>query len=74
MKEERNELREKFGDLVLKEETSWNQKVKVIGVREWDGNSKLFHRIANSKKGNKMICKLEREDGSFIERERERKK
>lgn len=30
---EKRELREKFGDLVLKEEISWNQKAKVRGVR-----------------------------------------
>ena len=65
----RRELRKKFGDLVLKEEISWNQKAKMKGVIEWDGNSKLFHRIVNQKKTNKMIYKLEKEDGSVVDSE-----
>ena len=63
-------LREKFGELLLKEEISWNKKAKVRGVREWDGNSKLFHlfrRVVNSKKVNKMNSKLEKEDGCIVE-------
>lgn len=64
-------MREKFGDIVRKEEISWNQKAKMKGVRECDGNSRLFHRIVNNKKVNKMISKLEREDGSIIEGEDE---
>ena len=68
---ERRELREKFGDLVLKEEISWNQKAKIRGVREWDGNSKLFHWVVNNKKVNKMISKLEKKDGSILEGEDE---
>ena len=68
---ERRELKEKLGDVLLKEEVSWNQKAKVKGVVEWDANSKLFHRIINQKKVNKLICKLEKEDGSIVEEENE---
>ena len=50
LKNEILELRERFGDLVYKEEISWNQKAKVKRIREWDGNSRLFHRIVNNKK------------------------
>ncbi|KAM7498116.1 hypothetical protein LguiA_022530 [Lonicera macranthoides] len=69
LKKERQDLREIFGELVLREEISWNQKAKVRGVREWDGNSKLFHRVVNNKKINKIISKLEKDDGSIVNSE-----
>lgn len=36
-------------------------------MRDRDGNSRLFDKVANGKKVNKLICKLEREDGSIID-------
>lgn len=40
-------------------------------MREWDCNSRLFHRIVSCKHVNKLIIKLEKEDGSIGEREEE---
>lgn len=55
VKMERRDLKAKLDDLLHKEEISWNQ----------NGNSKLFHRIVSQNKMNKMITKLERQDGTI---------
>ena len=55
LKIERAELKGKFEGILMQEDISWNQKAKIRGVREWDGNSRLFHRIMSQKKVNIMI-------------------
>ena len=58
-------------ELIVKDEISWNQKVKVKGVIEWDNNNKLFHRIASGRKANKLINKLENLNGEVLQTEEE---
>ena len=67
LSEERRGLKVRLEDLIKKEEISWNQKVKVKWVKEWDNNTKLFHRIASGRRLNKVLNKIELENGDLLE-------
>ena len=70
LRKERCDLKNTLEDLILKEEISWKQKARVKWVREWDNNSKLFHKIVNMKKGSKLIKNLEKDNrGNFGRRD-----
>lgn len=69
--ENRRVERRKLEETILREQISWNQKVKIKGVTEWDNNSKLFHRAASRRKANKVINKIEGSEGSVLYSERE---
>uniref|UniRef100_UPI001C12DBAE hypothetical protein n=1 Tax=Proteus mirabilis TaxID=584 RepID=UPI001C12DBAE len=47
------------------------QKMKFKWVSEWDYNTKLFHRLVNSRSTSNAITRLEKEDGSALEDQNE---
>ena len=59
-------MKDKLEKLILKEEISWRQKARIKWVWEWDNNSKLFHKVVNFRKGNKLINKLEKDNGNVF--------
>ena len=69
LRKERWELKDNLEKVILKEEISWRQKARIKWVREWDNNSKLFHKIVNMKKCNNLINKLEKDNGKILEEE-----
>lgn len=44
-RKERWNLRKRLEELILREEISCNQNVKIKVVAEWDNYLKLFHRM-----------------------------
>lgn len=42
-------------DLLFKEEVHWRQKARIMWVKEWDCNSKYFHRVPNVRINRKFF-------------------
>ena len=55
---EMGRIRDELEKATLLEEICWRQKSRVLGVREGDRNTKIFHRIANSHKRVNSIDRL----------------
>ena len=68
---ERRRLMDMLEDVILKESIAWKQKMKLRWIKEWDNNSRLFHILVNNRRNKNAISRLEREDGSFLEDQRE---
>ena len=55
---EQTNLRTDIEKLTFLEEVSWRQKSRVLHLRDWDANTKIFHRMANSHRRNNGIESL----------------
>lgn len=49
--------------VLLKEEVLWREKSRVTWVKEGDGNTKFFHKVANGKRNRSFINSLENDQG-----------
>lgn len=62
---ERNGLMEKFGTLLLAEETYWKQRSKIQWLKSGDPNTHFFHQHANYRKRKNWIEGLTNQHGSW---------
>ena len=67
---ERAELRYQIQNLLSLEEVSWRQKSRMLCIKEGDNNTKIFHKMANSRRKHNHIGMLE-VDGVTYEDESE---
>ncbi|MDV3143360.1 MAG: hypothetical protein Q8761_02940, partial [Sweet potato little leaf phytoplasma] len=70
LKEESLALKMELADVVLKETSSWHQKVKIKWAKDGDNNSAFFHRWANGRKSKNFIDSLENENGEKLKGEK----
>uniref|UniRef100_A0A803PZS1 Reverse transcriptase domain-containing protein n=1 Tax=Cannabis sativa TaxID=3483 RepID=A0A803PZS1_CANSA len=71
MSEERRKLKEEWQRLNFEEERSNWLKSKCKWAKEGDANSRFFHNLLNARKARNVISRIEREDGSIIDKEDE---
>ena len=67
---ERAVLRSQIQNLLSLEEVSWRQKLRMLCIKEGDNNTKIFHKMANSRRRYNHISMLE-VDGVIYEDESE---
>lgn len=58
--------KDKLNELLIHEETYWQQRAKSFWLKEGDTNSKYFHAAASSRKKLNHLNGLKAEDGSLI--------
>ena len=68
---ERRRLPDMLEDVIFKEAIAWKQKMKLTWIKKWDNNSRLFHILVNNRRNKNAISRLEKEDSSFLEDQRE---
>ena len=56
---ERALLRSQIQNLLSLEEVSWRQKSRMLCIKEGDNNTKIFHKVANSRRRYNHISMLE---------------
>jgi hypothetical protein len=54
----RDHLKSDFEHVLLMDEITWRQKSQALWLREWDNNTRFFHRIANSNRRFNTISRL----------------
>ena len=62
----RNLRKKELGDVLLKEEVHWRQSSRIKWIKEWDSNSKFFHRVANGRRKKKFIKSWVTKDGENL--------
>ena len=67
----KNAVLKRISELDEKERKNSLVEMERIERREWDNNSKLFHRIASKRKANKLINKIENVRGEILQSEKE---
>lgn len=71
LREERLSLRGTLEELIHKEDVSWRHKAKVSWAKDGDGNSKLFHLVANRRQNKNAITQLTNENGKVLKEKHE---
>ena len=64
-------LKEELQTLLVKEEKLWQQRAKTAWLKDGNQNSKFFHSRASHHFRRNEIFKLQRDDGSWCEGERQ---
>ena len=52
-------LRSQIQNLLSLEEVSWRQELRILCIKEGDNNTKIFHKMANSRRRHNHISILE---------------
>lgn len=67
MKERRGALRNRLEELIFNEMVAWRQKMKFRWIKEWDANTKLFHKLLSNQRNKSLISRLDTDDDSVLE-------
>lgn len=62
-KEMAESLQQEWDNRCLQEEIFWRQKSRVQGIKEWERNTKFFHRSTIAHRNNNRIVKLTDQQG-----------
>lgn len=47
-----------YEELIKREEIAWRQRSRALWLKEWDRNTKFFHKVANAHKRYNSIDQL----------------
>uniref|UniRef100_A0A803PZR9 Reverse transcriptase domain-containing protein n=1 Tax=Cannabis sativa TaxID=3483 RepID=A0A803PZR9_CANSA len=67
--DERRGIKKDWQQKVFEEERNIWLKSKCKWVKEGDANSRFFHNLLNARKAKNTISRIEREDGTILDRE-----
>lgn len=59
------EMKNDLEEILIKEERSWRQKVKMKWAKEGDNNTQVFYRVVNGQRRRNAVNKIELEIGEI---------
>lgn len=58
LKDKKNQILREIESILRREDTFWSQKAKCKWLKDGDGNTKYFHKVANDRKRKNTISSL----------------